>query len=172
MQKDSQSTNNLNQNAKQINRQTSFHSSSNPSSTTAIQDLATQPNSVNVIIEFSGGENDSPTRKRTKLVDSKYKSIQWKICNNSPSPNNYKLGCLEQRLGGIMIRATHGGSLDMRKKEIIHKQARIKGSQIDTNDINNLTKCRNFNLFKDGQHGGMALSNEDGRDNKTGNSVN
>ena len=44
-----------------------------------------------------------------------------------------------------MIRATHEGSLDMRKKEIIHKLARIKGSHIDTNDINNLPKCRNFN---------------------------
>lgn len=67
MQKDSQSTNNLNQNAKQINRQTSFHSSSNPSSTTAIQDLATQPNSVNIIIEFSGGENDSLRLREREL---------------------------------------------------------------------------------------------------------
>ena len=67
MQKDSQSTNNLNQNAKQINRQTSFHSSSNPSSITAIQDLATQPNSVNIIIEFSGGENDSLRPREREL---------------------------------------------------------------------------------------------------------
>ena len=68
MQRDSESTINLNQNTKQINRQASFHSSSNSSSTTAIQDFEAQPNSGNVINEFSGGEADwKQTEKGTKL---------------------------------------------------------------------------------------------------------
>ena len=68
MQRDSESTINLNQNTKQINRQASFHSSSNSSSTTAIQDFKAQPNSGNVINEFSGGEADwKQTEKGTKL---------------------------------------------------------------------------------------------------------
>ena len=54
MQKDSELAINLNQSTKPINRQTSFHSSSNSSSTTTIQGFATQPDSWNVIKEFYG----------------------------------------------------------------------------------------------------------------------
>ena len=55
MQIDSESKINLNQNTNQIKWQTSFQSNSNSSSTNSIQGFATQPNSGNVIKEFSGG---------------------------------------------------------------------------------------------------------------------
>ena len=65
MQRDSGSTINHNQNTQLINRQTSFHSSSNSSSFTVIRGFTKQPSSGNVIKEFSRGENVSlrPTKK-------------------------------------------------------------------------------------------------------------
>ena len=88
-----------NSGTKQINQQTSFHSSSNYASTTAIQGFAIHD--IESCDEFSGQKSDSlrPSEKETKLVDLKSKSIQWKIFDNSPSSDNYKLRCLEYRLG-------------------------------------------------------------------------
>ena len=73
--------------------------SSNSSSTTVIQGFATQPNSMNLVKEFSGGETNSLSRskKGTKLLDSKIKSIQCEIFDNSPVSDSHKLLFLEQR---------------------------------------------------------------------------
>lgn len=56
-----------------------------------------------------------------------------------------------------MPRATYEGSLVTRREEIPHKCDRIGGSQVGSNDIHNVTKSRNFNSCKDGQHGGSVL---------------
>lgn len=85
------------------NWQTSLHSGSNSSRTTATNSFPTQPTSGNVIKEFFEGESDPlrPRKKGNKLVDLKFKSIEWEIFDNSSRPDDYTLRCLEQNLGRI-----------------------------------------------------------------------
>ena len=58
---------NLNLNTKEINWQISFRSSSNSPTTTKVQGFVTQPNSGNVIKEFSGGATDSLRPSKREL---------------------------------------------------------------------------------------------------------
>ena len=96
-------------------------------------------------------------------MDLKFKSSNWKffvIINSNVS---------SKRLGGIMPRTAYEASLVMRRQEIPHKCARVEASN---NDIHNVTKSQNFSSCRNGQHGGIFLSNEDGIDKKSGNGVN
>ena len=96
-------------------------------------------------------------------MDSKFKSLQSEVFYNSSGPDNYKLGCLEQGLGDIMPWAMYEAPLATRREEISHKRARVEGSN---NDIHNVKKSRNFNSCRNGQHGSIFPSKEDGMDKK------
>ena len=84
--------------------------SSNSSSTTVIQGFA---NSMNLVKEFSGGETNSlrPSKKGTKVLDSKIKSIQGEIFDNSPVSDSHKLLFLKQMMEVIAQRKTYAGSM-------------------------------------------------------------
>ena len=96
-------------------------------------------------------------------MDSKFKSLQSEVFYNSSGPDNYKLRCLEQGLGDIMPWAMYEAPLATRREEISHKRARVEGSN---NDIHNVKKSRNFNSCRNGQHGSIFPSKEDGIDKK------
>ena len=53
-----------------------------------------------------------------------------------------------------------------------HIPARAEDRQFRNNDIDNVTKNRNISIHKDGNHGCIVQSDEDGRDKKLGNDVN
>ena len=81
--------------------------------TTVIQGFATQPNSMTLVKEFSGGETNSlrPSKKGTKLLDWKIKSIQCEIFDKSSVSDSHKLLFLEQRMEVIAQRKTYAGSM-------------------------------------------------------------
>ena len=173
MQRYSESTTDLNQKFKQIDWQTSLHSNSNSSSTSPIQGFATQSNKGDVIKEFLGGQSISHRagKKGTQMVDSKFKSLQWEVSDNSPSPNDNKFRRLEGGVGGCVSRETNRRPLVARREEIPYKCPRAESSQISNNDVHNFTENGFSSTYKDGQHGCIVLPTENGRDEEPRNGV-
>lgn len=110
--------------------------SSNSSSTTVIQGFA---NSVNLVKEFSGGETNSlrPSKKGTKVLDSKIKSIQGR----SLITPRFQI-VISSYSSSKWWRLSHKGkrTLVLWEKWIPHKLVRTEGRQTSNGDIHSVTK--------------------------------
>ena len=113
-----------------VNRETRINCPSNTACTNSSSVLATFPNPGMKTFEMLSCQSTyrPGCKRRTFLVDRKFKALQWKVSYFASSRLRYISRCINQRVGGHMSRDINRRTMVRGGTESSHQHTRAEGS--------------------------------------------
>ena len=97
------------------------------------------------------------------LVDNKFGVKQWEIPSDIKTSDTNSIGCLYERLGGVLPRSENRGSMVQIGIKGTYKHSGTEGSKVCNFDIYKNVSTSQNNSFANGQCSSTDLHSKDGR---------